>query len=79
MGVRSPDDTDTVGKVAVAEVPPQDSLDKVEAWRLHQLLRAGWELEHAQVIAILTDVDLHVACRIVQQGCSSELAFSIFT
>jgi len=77
MGVRPSHETEIVSKTAVVEVPPQDSLDQVEAWRLHCLLRAGWKLEHAQVIAILVDVDLHKACRMVQAGCESEMALQI--
>lgn len=54
-----------------------ESNNPVEAWRLECLLRAGWDIEHAQVIAV-TDVDLHLACRMVfEQGCTVELAFEI--
>ena len=60
------------------EPQPLTGSDKVEAWRLECLLRAGWTTEHAEVIAI-SDVDLHKACVMVQQGCSSALAFAILS
>lgn len=77
--VRPSSDTDTVSKPAVAEPPEQSARDDVEAWRLDCLLRAGWQIPHAEVIAMLQDVDLHKACRMVQCGCPSELAFQILS
>lgn len=77
--VRPSGDTDRMSKAAVAVAEEHNPLDDVEAWRFHCLLRAGWEIPHAQAIAIMTDVDLHKACAMVQQGCSSELAFSILS
>lgn len=77
--VRPSRDTDAMSKAAVADAEENSVLDQVEAWRLHSLLRAGWEIPHAQAIAIMTDVDLHKACAMVQQGCSSELAFEILS
>lgn len=65
---------------ATKEAPAEEQqrgLSSVEAWRFEQLLRAGWQAEHAEVIAI-SSVDLHKACAMVaEQGCSSQLAFQI--
>lgn len=51
----------------------------MEAWRLRCLLHAGWELEHAEIIAMLMEIDLHKACLMVRQGCTSKLAYSILS
>lgn len=77
--VRPSGDTDAMSKAAVAEPEATSDLDKVESWRFNCLLRAGWQLEHAQAIAIMTDVDLHRACEMVVQGCDSELALRILS
>lgn len=54
-----------------------DELTSVEAWRLAELIDAGWPLEHADVLAARNDVDLHVACDLLRRGCSVETALLI--
>jgi hypothetical protein len=49
----------------------------VRAWRIEELVRAGYTPEHAQELADLNYVDLHLATSLVRQGCSSELALRI--
>ena len=51
--------------------------DRVEAWRLKQLLAAGYEYEDAAKLAALVDVDLHEAVELRLSGCDSNLALSI--
>jgi hypothetical protein len=51
--------------------------DKVEAWRLEELLAAGYPLEHAEQLATRTDVDLHQAVDLIAAGCRHELAARI--
>lgn len=43
-------------------------------WRLGELLRAGYPLKLAEQLAFDTTVDLHRALRLLEQGCSPELA-----
>ena len=50
---------------------------KVEAWRIHQLLEAGYPLPLAEKLAARADVDLHRAVELVQQGCAPETAGQI--
>jgi hypothetical protein len=55
-----------------------EEVAKVEAWRLHELLAAGYSVEHAELLARNRDVDLHQAVDLVRgRGCKPELAFAI--
>ena len=49
----------------------------VRAWRIEELVRAGYTSEHAQELADLNYVDLHLATDLLRQGCSPELALQI--
>jgi hypothetical protein len=49
---------------------------KVESWRLHVLLEAGYPLPLAERIAV-SDVDLHYAVELITLGCSAETAAEI--
>ena len=55
---------------------PQSERDKVESWRLHVLIEAGYPLETAERIAA-SDVDLHRAVELITQGCPTEVAEKI--
>lgn len=50
--------------------------DRVEAWRLRELLRAGFPVELAEQVAV-SEADLHQAIDLVGVGCSYELAAEI--
>jgi hypothetical protein len=50
---------------------------KVEAWRLHTLLEAGYPTMYADQLAGRTDVDLHQAVELVEQGCPPATAVRI--
>ncbi|MCY4085532.1 MAG: hypothetical protein OXG37_01245 [Actinomycetia bacterium] len=54
----------------------QDERSKVESWRLHVLVEAGYPLELAESLAG-TEVDLHEAVDLVEGGCSPEVASRI--
>ncbi|MEZ5099709.1 MAG: hypothetical protein R3C15_07920 [Thermoleophilia bacterium] len=54
----------------------QDERSKVEGWRLHVLMEAGYPVELAERVAA-SDVDLHHAVELVDQGCSPEIAARI--
>ena len=49
---------------------------KVESWRLHVLMEAGYPLPLAEKLAG-TEVDLHRAVELVSQGCAPETAVEI--
>ena len=49
---------------------------KVESWRLHVLIEAGYPLVLAERIAG-SGVDLHRAVELLHQGCSPETAAEI--
>ena len=61
----------------MSEIVGQDSeRTKVESWRLHVLLEAGYPLPLAERIA-MSDVDLHRAVELVTLGCAHETAAEI--
>lgn len=56
--------------------PPIDEQSKVESWRLHVLIEAGYPLPLAERLAV-SEADLHAACDIVGRGCAHETAAEI--
>ena len=55
---------------------PTIEREKVESWRLHVLVEAGYPLPLAEKIAH-SDVDLHRAVELVRAGCTHETAAEI--
>jgi hypothetical protein len=55
---------------------PQDERSKVESWRLHVLMEAGYPLPLAEKIAH-SEADLHRAVELVIGGCDHETAARI--
>jgi hypothetical protein len=49
---------------------------KVESWRLHVLVEAGYPVSLAERLAG-SDADLHQAVELLQVGCSPDLAAEI--
>lgn len=49
----------------------------VDYWRFNQLLTAGWPEQQALVLAANRDIDLHLACDLLAQGCDLALAWEI--
>ena len=56
--------------------PGIDERSKVESWRLHVLIEAGYPLPLAERLAA-SEADLHAACEIVGRGCAHETAAEI--
>lgn len=56
---------------------PISEREKVEAWRLHTLIEAGYPIVIAEQIASRFDVDLHQAVELVVAGCAPRLAAEI--
>ena len=62
-----------------ASIPTES--ERVEAWRLHNLIEAGFPVVLAEKIARLyagpRAIDLHEALELVRNGCKPELAAEI--
>ena len=64
--------------MAAAELQERTEGERVEAWRLEELMRAGYPSELARELASRVDVDLHTAVALVSdQGCPPEVAARI--
>jgi hypothetical protein len=50
---------------------------KVESWRLHVLIEAGYPLALAEKLAAALEADLHEAVELVRSGCSPRTAAEI--
>ena len=55
---------------------PQTEREKVESWRLHVLIEAGYPLALAEKLAH-SDTDLHRAVELVRAGCTFSTAAEI--
>ena len=62
---------------ASLERSDRGELGRIHRWRLDELLRAGYALPDALEIAVHTEVDLHRATNLVEQGCPSSTAVRI--
>jgi hypothetical protein len=56
--------------------PPHTDRDKVEGWRLHVLIEAGYPLSLAERLAA-SEADLHRAVELLERGCAAETAAEI--
>ena len=59
-----------------------EQLEETEAvevlrWRFDVLIRVGFGIEQAAVIAANVEIDLHAAEDLLQRGCPQELALRI--
>lgn len=50
---------------------------QIELWRSEELERAGYSHRAAERLATRHDVDLHLAVRLLERGCSPGLALKI--
>ncbi len=68
---------DLADDVTAVEAERRDERAKVEGWRLHVLIEAGYPLPLAERIA-QSGADLHDAVTLVaERGCTPELAAEI--
>jgi hypothetical protein len=65
-----------VSDVTEVVEPLFDERSKVESWRLHVLIEAGYPLPLAERLAA-SEADLHVAVELVAKGCSHDVAAAI--
>jgi hypothetical protein len=55
----------------------EDEVERVRAWRLEELQRAGYERKMARTLAERSDVDLHLATALLRSGCPIDTALRI--
>jgi hypothetical protein len=60
----------------MSELIEQSDQSKVESWRLHVLMEAGYPLPLAERIAG-SEVDLHRAVELLTNGCAPDTAAEI--
>ena len=60
----------------IVEVHTESERSKVESWRLHVLIEAGYPLPLAERLAA-SEADLHLAVEIVRDGCAHQTASEI--
>ena len=58
-------------------VDRQNERAKVESWRLHVLMEAGYPLPLAEKLAAAVDADVHDAVDLVARGCDPRTATEI--
>ncbi len=58
------------------ETPTESERSKVESWRLHVLMEAGYPLPLAERLAG-SEADLHHAVELIRAGCTAETATEI--
>jgi len=51
--------------------------DPVRRWRLEELMRAGYAPADALVLSGREEIDLHLAVRLLAEGCRAEIALRI--
>jgi len=56
--------------------PETSERSKVESWRLHVLIEAGYPLHVAERLAV-SEADLHLAVELVNKGCVHATAAEI--
>jgi hypothetical protein len=49
----------------------------VVRWRFEELRRAGFETQDALIVAADTEIDLHLATRLLRRGCPPKTALRI--
>jgi hypothetical protein len=67
---------DTMSEIVQLTPTVQTERSKVESWRLHVLIEAGYPLPLAERLAG-SEADLHIAVDLVRAGCSASVAAEI--
>ena len=63
--------------MTAAEVYQGAEIERIEAWRMEELERAGYPMEAAAQLAARHDIDLHTATDLIAQGCPADIALRI--
>jgi hypothetical protein len=67
---------ETMSELIQLAPPPETERAKVESWRLHVLIEAGYPLPLAERLAG-SEADLHLAVDLVAAGCTAQVAAEI--
>ena len=67
---------DTMSELIQLTPTPDSERSKVESWRLHVLIQAGYPLPLAERLAG-SNADLHIAVDLVMAGCTPDVAAQI--
>jgi len=67
---------ETMSELIQLTPPPETERSKVESWRLHVLIEAGYPLHLAERLAG-SAADLHLAVDLIRAGCAAEVAAEI--
>ena len=59
--------------------PAEDDYDRLLRWRCGELRRAGYDLRNAILLAVKTEIDLHLAIELRTRGCPSDTALQILS
>ena len=62
---------------ADVQIHEETESERIERWRQEALERAGYAPSDAHELAASPEVDLHVATRLLEQGCEPALALKI--
>lgn len=62
---------------AQLELEPISERAKVESWRLHVLVEAGYPVPLAEKVAGALTADLHEAVELITRGCEPRIAAQI--
>ena len=65
-----------MSKITEIAEPEVSERSKVESWRLHVLIEAGYPLPLAERLAV-SEADLHLAVQLVADGCTHATAAEI--
>lgn len=71
-----PNDAAVMAETTEAPLWRENEPGRVESWRLHILLEAGYPVHLAERIAV-SEVDLHYAVGLLTQGCDPVTAAEI--
>lgn len=65
------------GTMTAAELHQHAEIERIEAWRMEELERAGYSPDAAATLATRHDIDLHSATDLIERGCPAEIALRI--
>jgi hypothetical protein len=55
----------------------ETEVEAILRWRFEELVRSGYDVASALVLASHVEIDLHEASALVRRGCPSETALNI--
>jgi len=63
--------------MSAVETTIETELERVERWRMEELIRVGFDPDVAAVMAMEPGIDLHAAVGLIDRGCPPDLAARI--